>query len=136
MNIQLTEVLTDVMGMTGQAIIRAIVAGKHDPKALARHRNSRVKANADDIQRALTGNWREEPLFVLRQALARYDDIARHLAECDTKLQALLTERGQAKVDLGKAPRERVVSHAPILTFARRWPTGPAWTSRASTGWA
>ena len=45
MNIQLTEVLTDEMGMTGQAIIRAIVAGERDPKVLARHRNGRVKAS-------------------------------------------------------------------------------------------
>jgi transposase len=106
MNIQLTEVLTDVMGLTGQAIIRSIAAGERDPKALARHRDGRVKASAEKIAKALTGNWRDEHVFVLRQSLAMYDDIARHLGECDTKLQALLTELGQAKVDLGKAPRE------------------------------
>ena len=105
MNIQLTEVLTDVMGMTGQAIIRAIVAGERDPKVLARHRHSRVKASAEEITKALTGNWRDEHLFVLRQALAMYDDIAGHLGECDAKLQTLLVELGQRKVDLGKAPR-------------------------------
>lgn len=105
MNIQLTEVLTDVMGMTGQAIIRDIVAGERDPKALARHRDRRVKASAEEITKALTGNWRDEHLFVLRQALAMYDDIARHLAECDTKLQALLHALGQRNVDLGKVPR-------------------------------
>jgi len=105
MNIQLTEVLTDVMGATGQAIIRAIVAGERDPQVLARHRNGRVKASQADIARALTGNWRDEHLFVLRQALAMYDDIGRHLAECDAKLQSLMAKLGQAKVDLGKAPR-------------------------------
>lgn len=105
MNIQLTEVLTDVMGLTGQLIIRDIVAGERDPKALARHRNGRVKASAEKITKALTGNWREEHLFVLRQALAMYDDIAGHLAECDRKLQVLLSELGQRNVDLGKAPR-------------------------------
>ena len=105
MNIQLTEVLTDVMGMTGQAIIRAIVAGEREPKVLARYRNARVKASAEEITKALTGNWRDEHLFVLKQAMAMYDDIARHLAECDAKLQALLGELGQRKVDLGKAPR-------------------------------
>ena len=105
MNIQLTEVLTEVMGMTGQAIIRAIVAGERDPKALARHRHGRVKASAEEITKALTGNWRDEHLFVLTQALAIYDDIARHLSECDAKLQALLTDLGQSKVDLGHAPR-------------------------------
>lgn len=105
MNIQLTEVLTDVMGMTGQLIIRDIAAGERDPKALARHRNRRVKASAEEITKALTGNWRDEHLFVLRQALAMYDDIGGHLAECDRKLQALLSELGQRNVDLGKAPR-------------------------------
>ena len=75
MNLQLTEVLSDVMGQTGQAIIRAIVAGERDPKILARHRHSRIKASAEEITKALTGNWREEHLFVLGQALAIYDDI-------------------------------------------------------------
>ena len=66
MNIQLTEVLTDVMGLSGQLIIRDIVAGERDPRALARYRHSRVKASAQEITKALTGNWREEHLFVLR----------------------------------------------------------------------
>ena len=105
MNIQLTEVLSDVMGLTGQAIIRAIVAGERDPKVLARHRHSRVKASEQDIAKALTGNWRDEHLFVLLQALAMYDDIARYLGECDAKLQGLLSKLGQSKVDLGKTPR-------------------------------
>ena len=105
MNIQLTEVLSDVMGATGQAIIRAIVAGQRDAKVLARHRNVRVKASEQGIAKALTGNWRDEHLFVLRQALSMYDDIARHLGECDAKLPGLLAELGSAKVDLGKAPR-------------------------------
>lgn len=59
MNIQLTEVLSDVMGMTGQAIIRDIVAGQRDAQALARHRSGRIKASAEEVRKALTGNWRE-----------------------------------------------------------------------------
>jgi transposase len=105
MNIQLTEVLSDIMGATGQAIVRAIVAGERDPRVLARYRHRRVKASEEDVVKALTGHWREEHLFVLGQALAMYDDIARHLGECEAKLQALLTERGRIEVDLGKAPR-------------------------------
>jgi transposase len=105
MNIQLTEVLSDVMGQTGQAIIRDIVAGQRDPRALARHRNRRVKASDEEIAKALTGNWREEHLFVLGQALAMYDDIARHLEECDGKLQALLAQRSRGSVELGKTPK-------------------------------
>jgi hypothetical protein len=106
MNLQLTEVLSDVMGLTGQAIIRAIVAGERDPVVLAQHRNRRVKASEEDIVKALTGNWREEHVFVLTQALALYDDIARHLAECDTKLQVLLAERSRHHLDLGKTPKQ------------------------------
>lgn len=105
MNIQLTEVITDVMGHTGQAIIRDIVAGQRDPKVLARHRHRRIKASEADIVKALTGNWREEHLFVLKQALGVYDDMSRHLAECDAKLDALLDQRAAAKVDLGPTPR-------------------------------
>lgn len=105
MNIQLTEVLTDVMGLSGQLIIRDIVAGERDPRALARHRHSRVKASPEEVLKALTGNWREEHLFVLRQSLGMYDDIARHLAECDARLHAQLHDLGEQQVDLGKAPR-------------------------------
>ena len=112
MNIQLTEVLSDVMGLSGQAIIRAIVAGERDPKTLALHRNARVKASEEEIARALTGNWREEHLFVLKQSLAMYDHFAGQLAECETKLQALLRDLGQKQVDLGKAPRAGSKLHA------------------------
>jgi predicted transcriptional regulator len=105
MNIQLTEVISDVMGQTGQAIIRDIVAGERDAKALARHRHRRVKASEQDVVRALTGNWRDEHLFVLKQALAVYDDLAKRLHECDAKLKELLAERSAASVDIGKVPR-------------------------------
>ena len=95
MNIQLTEVLTDVMGMTGQAIIRDIVAGERDPAVLARHRHGRVKASAGEIKRALTGNWRDEHVFVLAQSLAMYDSLAQRLAECDAKLRGAAGAAGR-----------------------------------------
>ena len=105
MNIQLTEVLADVMGRTGEAILRAIVAGERDPQVLAQHRDRRVKASKDEVRRALTGTWRQEHLFVLAQALAMYDDIARRLAECEHKLQDLLGQRSLHEIDIGRAPR-------------------------------
>lgn len=105
MNIQLTEVLTDVMGATGQDIIRAIVAGERNPQVLAARRRGGVKASVEQITAALTGNWRDEHLFVLRQALTMYDHFAEQLTECEYKLQALLPERATASVALGKAPR-------------------------------
>ena len=106
MNIQLSEVLTDVMGMTGQAIIRDIVAGQRDPAVLAKHRHTRVKASAKDVERALTGNWREEHLFVRAQALAMYDSLAQRIVECDAKIEALLAPLGHHEVKLaGSAKR-------------------------------
>lgn len=105
MNIQLAEVLTDVMGTTGQAIIRDIVAGQRDAAVLAAHRNRRVKASAGEVQRALTGNWREEHLFVLAQALSMYDSLAQRLSECDAKLDALLAALQRHQVTLGAPKR-------------------------------
>jgi transposase len=101
MNIQ----LTDVMGMTGQAIIRDIVAGERDPAILARHHNARLKASAQDVRRALTGNWRDEHLFLLKQSLAIFDDLAKRVQECDAKIEALLAPLQQHKVKL-KASRK------------------------------
>jgi hypothetical protein len=113
MNIQLTEVLTDVMGMTGQAIIRDIVAGQRDPKVLARHRHSRVKASAQEITKALTGNWREEHLFVLAHALAMYDSVAQRVLECDCKIEALLAPLASHEVKLD-GPAKRAGKNTPI----------------------
>ena len=90
MNLQLPEVLSDVMGVSGQAILRAIVAGERDPWALAKLRDFRLKADEAQIAKALQGNWREEHLFVLQQALALFDAFQAQLAGCDAKLQALL----------------------------------------------
>src|SRR5580704_8193292 len=105
MNLQLAEVLTDVMGMTGQAIVRAIVGGERDPKVPARHRDGRVKASAADIERALTGNWREEHLFVLVQSLAMYDSLAQRVLECDAKIEALLVPLKRHEIELTGATK-------------------------------
>jgi transposase len=123
MNIQLTEVLTDVMGSTGQGIIRDIVAGERDPAVLAQHRQGRVKASVTEVQRALTGNWRDEHLFVLAQALAMYDSLAQRVAECDAKLQALLIPLGQHEVEL-TGPAKRPGKNTPsfdLRSALARW---------------
>jgi len=107
MNIQLTEVLTDVMGVTGQAIIRDIVAGERDPAVLARHHNARLKASAQDVRRALTGNWRDEHLFLLTQSLAIFDDLAQRVRECDAKIEALLAPLQRHAVKLKRSPKAK-----------------------------
>lgn len=73
MNLQLSVVLRDITGVTGQAIIRAIVAGERDPARRAECRASTCTATGEQIIKALTGTWQTEHLFVLTQALAVFD---------------------------------------------------------------
>lgn len=96
MHIQLSQALSDVTGDTGQRIIRAIVAGERDPQHLAELRNYRCKKDAQDIALALTGTWREEQLFVLKQARALFDCYPAQLRECDAQIAhacAVITPR-------------------------------------------
>ena len=90
MNIQLANVISDVVGATGQKILRAIVAGERDGGTLAALKDVRIHASADDIAKSLQGNWRAEHLFALRQALALFDFIGTQLAECDREIEAQL----------------------------------------------
>src|SRR5438132_310871 len=92
MNIQLANVLSDVSGMTGQAIVKAILAGERDPYELAALRNWRVKASEKEIARSLEGNWQEDLLFVLQQEQDGYEFCQRQMAECDQRLQQYLQQ--------------------------------------------
>lgn len=88
MNIQLTNVISDVVGETGQKILRAIVDGERDGQVLASMKNVRIRASVDEIAKSLSGNWRAEHLFALKQALAMFDFIGTQLAECDCAIEA------------------------------------------------
>jgi transposase len=90
MNIQLANVISDVVGETGQKILRAIIAGERDGHVLAAMKNARIRASADEIAKSLEGNWRTEHLFALKQALALFDFYATQLAECDREIEAQL----------------------------------------------
>jgi len=87
MNLQLTQVLSDITGTTGMAILRAVVAGERNPLKLAALRNDRCAKPQADIARALTGNYRPEHLFALKQALALYDAYTQHIRECDAEIE-------------------------------------------------
>jgi transposase len=90
MNVKLPEVVSDIVGVTGLAIIEAILAGQREPRELAKLRHERCKRTEAEIARALQGNWREEHLFALQQALALYKEYQRLLRQCDAKLEAHL----------------------------------------------
>ena len=89
MNIQLSQAVSDVTGVTGQAIIRAILSGVRDPKMLASLREPGCKKSEEEIGKALTGTWREEHLFVLKQAVALYDFYTQQILECDEEIERM-----------------------------------------------
>jgi transposase len=86
MNGQLTQVLTDITGTTGLAIIRAIVGGERDPVQLAQFRHRHCASSTEEIAKALTGHDQPEHVFALKQALALYDFYTEQLRECDAAI--------------------------------------------------
>jgi transposase len=92
MNIQLTNVLSDITGVTGMKIIRAILAGEHNPEVLARYRDKRCAKSKAEIAKSLEGDYRREHLFALKQAVELYDFYDQQLQACDAELEALYSE--------------------------------------------
>jgi transposase len=90
MNVKLTVVLSDITGATGMNIIKAILRGVRDPLRLAEYRDVRCQASAAEIAAALQGNWREEHLFSLRQAVKLYEEYQRQLRDCEDRIEACL----------------------------------------------
>ena len=113
MNIQLTTVLADVVGETGQKILRAIVAGERDGQVLAAMRNVRVRASAEEIAASLQGNWRAEHLFALKQALDAFDFVATQLAECDREIEQQLLSLQVHDGDPAKGKKRGRARNAP-----------------------
>lgn len=103
MNLQLHHVISDVTGVTGLAIIRAIVAGERDPHQLAEHKDHRIKATKATIAKALEGDYRTEHLFVLKQALELHDFYGTQIEACDREMEAHLRTL-ESRVDPAKAP--------------------------------
>ena len=104
MNVQLTNAISDVAGVTGQKIIRAIVAGERDPEELASYRDARIKASSEEIQASLQGNWRTEHLFALRVALATFDFCAQQLQQCEQEIERAMQalQKYSGEPDKGK----------------------------------
>jgi transposase len=118
MNLQLHHVLSDITGVTGLAILDAILAGERDPHVLAGHRDHRIKATQETIAKALVGDYRPEHLFTLRQSLAAYRQYQRLIGECDVEVQALLGAF-DSTIDPASSP-------LPAATTSHRKPQGNA----------
>ena len=92
MNVKLTEVLSEITGVTGMSIIRAILDGERDPVKLAKLRDDRCRRSEEEIALALEGTWRPEHLFELRQAYDLYWFHHRQITECDHQIEAELAK--------------------------------------------
>ena len=90
MNVQLANVISDLSGVTGQRIVRAILAGERNPAKLADLRDCRIRASGEEVAKSLEGNWQEELLFVLQQEVAMWDTYQARIAECDRALRTHL----------------------------------------------
>ena len=117
MNLMLHVVVSDITGQTGLKIVRGILAGERDPARLAQHRDPRCRASHAEIVAALTGNYREEHLFALKQNCAAYEFLLQQIAECDSAIEALLSKLADRQppptAPLPDARRKQVSKHAP-----------------------
>jgi len=114
MNVQLSQALSDVTGETGLRIIRAIVAGERDPEKLALMRDRNCKNSAEEIAKALTGTWREEHLFILKQSLEVYDFYTQQIEVCDAEVAHVyaLTRPDWEMGELPGKPKRKRNSHS------------------------
>ena len=87
MNVQLSQAVTDITGITGRTIITAILAGERDPAKLAALREPGCKKSEEEIGKALTGTWREEHLFVLKQSVEMYAFYTQQIQACDDEIE-------------------------------------------------
>lgn len=106
MNLLLHNVVSDITGVTGMKIIKAILAGERDPRVLARNRDERCQHTSATIAKSLVGNYREEHLFALRQAVDLYEIYQAKIADCD---QAIIKHVGKQPdiSDGGPPPAEK-----------------------------
>jgi transposase len=120
MNVQLANVISDISGKTGLAILRAIVAGEHDPNKLSSLKNKHIRASREMIARSLEGNWRVELLFVLEQSLELYDLYLGKINECDQRVATHLNTM-DTNAQVTQQPADEVeASGTPQQSFSLR----------------
>jgi transposase len=107
MNLLLDNVVSDITGVTGMAIIRAILAGERDAWQLASLRDRRCRADQRTIAGSLEGHYREEYLFELRQAVERYDFYQDQLAACEQEIEQRVRSLGEGRENPGPPPPRR-----------------------------
>lgn len=103
MNVQFQHVISDITGLTGLAILDAIIAGERDPVKLAKLRDPRIKATEETIRKSLEGNWRAEHILALKQRLWLYRTYRDQINDCDKEIEKQVAAF-EAKVDPAQKP--------------------------------
>lgn len=105
MNVRVHRAVSDIDGVTGMAILRAIVAGERDARQLAKLRNVRCSKSEEEIAEQLSGHWREDHLFSLKQALKMYDTIQERIADYEQEMLRQLAEMEREECRGQEAPK-------------------------------
>lgn len=92
MNLQLHKVISDITGVTGLNILRAIIHGQRNPSLLAQLADPRIKSTPQAIEAALTGNYREEMVFILSQELSLYEFYQQQISQLDAQIEQCLSQ--------------------------------------------
>ena len=103
MNLKLTNVISDITGLTGMRIIRDIVKGQRDAHQLAAHRDERCAKSEEEIRKSLEGNYKPEHLFALKQALQAYDFYQKQISDCDVEIEKLY-QTFEPQIDITAQP--------------------------------
>jgi transposase len=122
MNIQLANVISDITGVSGQAIIAAILKGERDPWKLADLKHAMVKASRDEVARSLEGNWRDDLLFELRQAVDSYYFAHQQMRDCDQRLESFLASLPARTLERPSQSAETPTATTPPEKKARKKP--------------
>jgi transposase len=133
MNVHLHHAVSDLVGATGLRILDAILAGERDPKALVQLRDDKLckKTTKEGLEKALEGDWRDEHLFALRQALETYRHLLRQVLECDGQIeqalaQVVIPEDKEPETPAPKNPKAKESAQAPKKKRFHRNKTGPS----------
>jgi transposase len=107
MNVQLHHALSDIMGVSGRSILKAILAGERDPERLADLCDKRVKAKRETVIKALEGNWSDSRLFVLRHAYDSYCQIEGRIAEVEAEIAKVLASMAGSEAEPQARPSRK-----------------------------
>jgi transposase len=108
MNVHLHNVVSDITGVTGMKILKAIIAGERNPKVLARHRHHRCHNSTATIAKSLVGNYREEHLFALTQAVELYEIYQAKIRDCEAAITRHLNAQPNRRDDLPPPSQKRM----------------------------